>query len=370
MPALMRACAARGIAATDGRPLSGARPRESGPALHAALPGRPAAADSAAGRTRRARRRDAARARRRRCAGQARWRQRLIEACIEALPALFDPASARTADRPEPALPVARAAPHARGRAATTPARWSRIGPRSGRACCSSLPAAASRSSPASARAARSRTASAASASSAGDDGTLRVAVRGPDDAVPGHDPVLDLERGLAGANVDRPRGHRPRLRAATRGRRVGDSGHPGTARRSTATPSTSRPGIRASAAAATGSVAAPARWRCSSAAVPGCPLTVALDGSEPSGVSLPRRPAPGRPGARGSLGDAGDPALGGCRRRRARGRRAAHRSALTRSIAFPWCAAGRPVPLRLLYASCRLPGVPGLAGWCEVGGV
>jgi hypothetical protein len=27
-------------------------------------------------------------------------------------------------------------------------------------------------------------------------------------------------------------------------------------------------------------------------------------------------------------------------------------------------------VPMRLVYASCRVPGVPGLAGWCELGGL
>jgi hypothetical protein len=30
----------------------------------------------------------------------------------------------------------------------------------------------------------------------------------------------------------------------------------------------------------------------------------------------------------------------------------------------------GSDVPLRLLYASCRVRGVAGLAGWCEVGGL
>jgi hypothetical protein len=36
----------------------------------------------------------------------------------------------------------------------------------------------------------------------------------------------------------------------------------------------------------------------------------------------------------------------------------------------LPVVRGGGPVPVRLVYASCRLPGVDGQAGWCEIGGV
>jgi hypothetical protein len=36
----------------------------------------------------------------------------------------------------------------------------------------------------------------------------------------------------------------------------------------------------------------------------------------------------------------------------------------------LPVVRGGAPVPVRLVYASCRLPGVDGLAGWCEIGGI
>ena len=36
----------------------------------------------------------------------------------------------------------------------------------------------------------------------------------------------------------------------------------------------------------------------------------------------------------------------------------------------LPVVRGGAPVPIRLLYASCRLPGVAGPAGWCEIGGL
>jgi hypothetical protein len=36
----------------------------------------------------------------------------------------------------------------------------------------------------------------------------------------------------------------------------------------------------------------------------------------------------------------------------------------------LPVVRGSAPAPVRLLYAACRLPGVPGLAGWCEIGGV
>src|SRR5262249_13745615 len=36
----------------------------------------------------------------------------------------------------------------------------------------------------------------------------------------------------------------------------------------------------------------------------------------------------------------------------------------------LPVVRGGAPVPLRLLYASCRLPGLAGPAGWCEIGGL
>jgi hypothetical protein len=36
----------------------------------------------------------------------------------------------------------------------------------------------------------------------------------------------------------------------------------------------------------------------------------------------------------------------------------------------LPVVRGGGPVPVRLVYASCRLPGVDGPAGWCEIGGV
>ena len=36
----------------------------------------------------------------------------------------------------------------------------------------------------------------------------------------------------------------------------------------------------------------------------------------------------------------------------------------------LPVVRGGGPVPIRLVYTSCRLPGVDGPAGWCEIGGV
>jgi hypothetical protein len=36
----------------------------------------------------------------------------------------------------------------------------------------------------------------------------------------------------------------------------------------------------------------------------------------------------------------------------------------------LPVVRGGGPVPVRLVYASCRLPGVEGPAGWCEIGGI
>jgi hypothetical protein len=36
----------------------------------------------------------------------------------------------------------------------------------------------------------------------------------------------------------------------------------------------------------------------------------------------------------------------------------------------LPVVRGGAPVPVRLLYAACRLPGLSGPAGWCEIGGL
>ena len=97
--------------------------------------------------------------------------------------------------------------------------------------------------------------------------------------------------------------------------------------------------------------------------------VTVALDGSEASGVLCRDGRHQAVRGATVSLGDPADPLTGGAVDIELEGgERLTVRPDVVHRL--PVVRGASEVPLRLLYASCRLPGVPGLAGWCEVGGV
>ncbi len=199
-------------------------------------------------------------------------------------------------------------------------------------------------------------------------DGTLRIRFAGPMTRFPDTTPFLDLERGLAGASVidqaevqiDFEPGHR-----ATNGSDFGIV-------RGTGVLDGERLDLAGRGFAGAGTLgAAWPRLRIALEVSPGArlALTLALPDGDATGFLCLDGRHDTVTRARALLGDGDDPLggltvdveLAGGERLQVRPQ-AVHR--------LPVVRGGAPSPVRLVYASCRLAGVPGLAGWCELGGI
>ena len=363
VPELMRACAARGVEATEGARYP-ARAREN--LVQVFTPryrddGRPLIRQLAA---------LGARVEAMQCElgvplrWPGPWRQRFVESCIEALPALFDPASAPTADRPEPALPVAPprrrtlevAGDDAGALVSTDPlgGRLLVFPPGGGLALFTGERLGDEEPDRVGGLRIERR-----------HDGTLRARFAGPMMRFPDTTPFVDLERGLAAADVIDHAAidltFAPHHDGDEFGRVTGTAvldGHPVdlSGRGFTPRGGGQGPWPRLRLALQLGSHA-----RLS--------VTVALDGSEASGVLCRDGHHQAVRGATVSLGDPADPLTGGAVDVELEGgERLTVRPDVVHRL--PVVRGASEVPLRLLYASCRLPGVSGLAGWCEIGGV
>jgi hypothetical protein len=363
VPALMRACSARGVAATEGARYP-ARAREnlvqlftprhrddSRPLIRrlAALGARTEAMQCELGVPLR---------------WPGVWRHRFIAACVEALPALLDPATAPAAGQPPSALRITQ--PRRRtleiagqevGALVSTDAGGGRLlvfppgggvalftGERLGEeepGCVGGLRI------------------------DDGDDGALRVCFAGPMMRFPDTTPFVDLERGLTTAQVIEHAAvdlafaphHQGGKFGPVTGTAMLDGHHLDLGGRGFAAGGdTQGPWPRLRLALQLGR-----RERLS--------VTVGLDGGGARGVLC--RDGDHRPVRRAAarLGDAANPLAGATLDvELADGERLTVRPEAVHQL--PVVRGATEFPLRLLYASCRLPGVAGLAGWCEVGGL
>jgi hypothetical protein len=294
------------------------------------------------------------------------WRRELVDACREALPALVDrgtlaPPTAATAAPPAP--PLVRAL-QVVGRGASTLVALDQVGAR-----LLIFPSGGGL-----AHFTGERTGGEERGRVAGlrmdeaDDGTLRVSFAGPMMRFPDTTPFLDLERGLGGATVI----------AQTQVELVFEPAHPGGdgsdfgVVRGTAILDGERldlGGRGFSTAGGLGTVWP--RLRAALEIAPGARLflTVALPDGGATGFLCRdgRHEVVARAAAR--LGD-GDDCLGGLTVdvELSGGERFAIRPEAVHRL--PVVRGGLPAPIRLVYAACRVAEVPGLAGWCEIGGI
>lgn len=362
VPALVRACAARGVAATEGARYP-ARARENLVQLftpHYRDDARPLIRQLAALGTRTA-------------AMQCElgvplrwpsaWRHRFVAACVEALPALLDPATA-PAGAPLVTEPVMASPPrrtlevagHEVGALVSTDAGGGRLLvflPDGGLALFTG-----------------ERTGVESPGHVGGlridhrRDGTLRVRFAGPMMRFPDTTPFVDLEHGLAGAQVI----EHAVVDLAFAPHHDGDEFGPVTG---TAVLDGRDLDLGGRGFAAGGGEPGP--WpRMRLALQLGrderLSVTVGLDGGGARGVLCrggDHRPVSAATARLGRLDDPlGDVTLDV---ELADGERLTVRPAAVHRL--PVVRGASEVPLRLLYASCSVPGVPGLAGWCELAG-
>jgi len=295
------------------------------------------------------------------------WRQRLVAACVDALPALVAGTDAGTptvaTDSEAPATPLRRTlevAGHGTSALVALDAAGARLllfpvagglvlftGERTGGEECG--------------RVAGLRVDEDA-------DGSLRIRFAGPMMRFADTTPFLDLERGLGGASVVEQADVQIDFQPAHDRGGGSDFGFV----RGTALLDGHRLDVGGHGFASAGSLTAVwPRLRIALEVAPGAglSLTVGLSDGTASGFlcRAGRHDAVVRTGAR--LGSAGDPLEGlELDVAFAGGERLLLRPEAVQRL--PVVRGGAPAPLRLVYASCRLADVPGLAGWCEIGGV
>lgn len=292
------------------------------------------------------------------------WRRRLVEACLDALPALVDAGGALTAEAAHaaaPATPLRRTLEVA-GHGASALVALDPVGAR----LLLFPPEGSLALFTGECTGGEERGRVAGLRVDDGDDGTMRIRFAGPMMRFPDTTPFLDLERGLAGASVIEHAEVQLDFEPAHAGTDGSDFG----VVRGSAVLDGQRLDVGGRGFASAGALGAVwPRLRIALEVARGARLllTLALPDGGATGFLCQegRHEVVARASAR--LGGAGDPLgglsvdveLSGGDRLHIRPE-AVHR--------LPVIRGGAPAPGRLVYASCRIAAVPGLAGWCELG--
>lgn len=295
------------------------------------------------------------------------WRRRFVAACVDALPALMEASGSVTAEAavepPAPARPLRRTLEiTGHGLSALvaldqTGARLLLFPPEGGLALFTGERTGG-----------EPRGRVAGLRVDDGENGRLRIRFAGPMMRFPDTTPFLDLERGLAGASVVEQAEVRIDFDPAHAGADGSDFG----AVRGSVVLDGRRLDVDGRGFASAGSLtAAWPRLRIALEIAPGArlSLTVALADGGASGFLCRAGQHEAVATAIARLGSAADPLAGLSLDVELSGGERLHvQPEVVHRL--PVIRGGAPTPLRLVYGSCRLTGLPGLAGWCEIAGM